>query len=70
MWPETPAATRSLLFGRYRAAPVVTPVGPGGCGSKLIRRMVSAQLGGTIERRWSLEGLVPTLRLDKKRLVH
>jgi hypothetical protein len=32
--------------------------------------MVSAQLGGTIERRWSLEGLVPTLRLDKKRLVH
>ena len=48
--------------------PVDTPTGPGGFGSKLINRAMSAQLHGTISCDWAAEGVVVTLKINKKRL--
>ena len=48
--------------------PVATPTGPGGFGSKLINRAMAAQLHGTITCDWVVEGVVVTLRMNRKRL--
>ena len=47
---------------------VTTPTGPGGFGSKLINRAMSAQLGGTITCDWAVDGVVVTLKLNRTRL--
>lgn len=47
---------------------VVSPDGPPGYGSKLVSRVMVDQLGGSIERQWSTEGAIITLRLDKDQL--
>lgn len=44
---------------------VAAPTGPGGYGSRLVTRAMSAQLGGSIEHNWSEEGLIVTLRMNK-----
>ena len=48
--------------------PVATPSGPGGFGSKLINRAMAAQLHGTITCDWVIEGVIVTLRMNRKRL--
>jgi len=48
--------------------PVATPTGAGGFGSKLINRVMSAQLGGTITCDWAADGVVVTLKMNKRRL--
>jgi len=58
-----------IVWTEQGGPPVVPPAGPGGYGSQLVLRAVSAQLGGTIERSWSQEGVIATLRLDKARLA-
>ncbi len=40
-----------------------------GFGSKLVRRSVSGQLGGTIAYEWSEGGLIATLRMGRRRLA-
>lgn len=45
------------------------PVGEPGYGSTLVSRVMANQLGGSIERDWSPEGVIITLRLDKGRLA-
>jgi len=49
--------------------PVVAPVTPGGFGSDLIHRSMSAQLGGRIHNDWGKDGLVATLHMSKARLA-
>jgi two-component sensor histidine kinase len=48
---------------------VVAPEGEGGFGSKLLTRSLAAQLRGSIERNWSEEGAIITLRMDQARLA-
>jgi two-component sensor histidine kinase len=57
-----------LVWTERGGPPVVSPVGPPGYGSKLVSRVLADQLGGSIERQWSSEGAIITLRLDKNRL--
>lgn len=47
---------------------VIAPEGPGGYGSKLLRRTLAGHLGGTLEHEWSSGGLLVTLRIDGQRL--
>jgi two-component sensor histidine kinase len=49
--------------------PVVAPPGDGGFGSKLVKRGMSVQLGGSIECKWEAEGVIVTLRMSKERLA-
>lgn len=49
--------------------PVVAPTGPGGFGSRLVARTMASHLGGSIERQWSKEGVVATLRMSKDYLT-
>jgi two-component sensor histidine kinase len=44
------------------------PIGPGGYGSRLVDRSICGQLGGSIDRDWSPDGLVATLRIRGDRL--
>lgn len=48
---------------------VEPPENLGGFGSKLIRRSVAGQLGGSIDYDWSGEGLIVTLRIKRPRLA-
>ncbi|MEJ7934128.1 HWE histidine kinase domain-containing protein [Sphingobium sp. AN558] len=48
--------------------PVEAPDGAEGFGSKLVRRSVSGQLGGSIDYEWSEGGLIVTLRMNRGRL--
>jgi len=57
-----------LVWTEQGGPPVVEPVGSGGYGSKLVLRAMSAQLSGSIERTWSREGVVVTLRMNRERL--
>jgi two-component sensor histidine kinase len=49
--------------------PVSAPPEPNGFGSKLVRRSVSKQLGGSIDYEWAPDGLIVTLRLERGRLA-
>lgn len=49
---------------------VVAPVAPGGFGTRLVHRSMSAQLGGSISFDWATEGAVVTLRMSKSRLAN
>ncbi len=48
--------------------PVASPTGQGGFGSKLINRAMSAQLGGSISCDWAEEGVIVTLKMDRRSL--
>ncbi|WP_129792855.1 sensor histidine kinase [Sphingosinicella sp. CPCC 101087] len=60
--------TLSLIWMERGGPAVERPPESEGFGSKLVRRSVSRQLGGTIEHEWSEEGLVVTVQLDRARL--
>jgi two-component sensor histidine kinase len=49
--------------------PVVAPVAKNGFGSKLIKRSITGQLGGSIAFDWLNEGVIITLRIDTTRLA-
>ncbi|RDV02405.1 histidine kinase [Undibacter mobilis] len=57
-----------LVWTERGGPPVAGPIGEPGYGTKLVTRVMEDQLGGSIERDWSPEGAIITLRLDKKRL--
>ncbi len=61
----------SVLIGwTERGGPrVETPSGSNGFGSRMIHRTMSSQLGGEIAFAWPPEGVVATLRLDRRRLA-
>lgn len=53
-----------------RGGPTVrAPDVPGGFGSRLLKRSVSGQLGGSIDYDWSEGGLIVTLRINRDRLA-
>lgn len=63
--PDTEIA---IVWTERGGPPVSPPEGPGGFGSKLVTRSMSAQLGGSIDRQWLREGVVITIKIDKDRL--
>jgi two-component sensor histidine kinase len=53
-----------------RGGPVVAaPEAEGGYGSRMVARVLANQLGGSIERVWSPEGAIITLRMNKEALA-
>lgn len=58
-----------IIVWTERGGPAVaTPTGLGGFGSKLINGAMSAQLGGIITCDWAADGVVVTLKMNRKRL--
>jgi two-component sensor histidine kinase len=59
-----------VLAWTERGGPQVEPpAGAEGYGSKLVRRSISGQLGGSIKYDWSEQGVVVELRLNAGRLA-
>ncbi len=58
----------SLIWMERGGPAVEAPPEAEGFGSKLVRRSVSRQLGGTIQHDWSKEGLVATIQLNRAKL--
>jgi two-component sensor histidine kinase len=59
-----------LITWTERGGPTVDmPTGEGGYGAKLMERTLSGQLGGTIERDWTNDGLIVRLRMRAKALA-
>jgi two-component sensor histidine kinase len=58
-----------IVWTERGGPPVVAPVAGGGFGSKLLKRGISGQLGGSIAFNWSKEGVIITLRMGKDRLA-
>lgn len=59
-----------ILTWLERGGPDVTaPDAVEGFGSKLIRRSVAGQLGGSIDYEWSAEGVIITLKMSRDRLT-
>lgn len=48
---------------------VKPPTGPGGYGSKLVERSVTAHLRGSIDYNWAEDGVVVTLKVNPERLA-
>lgn len=58
-----------VIVWTERGGPLVEgPLGAPGYGTRLVTRVMTDQLGGSIDREWSAEGAIITLRLDKDRL--
>lgn len=53
-----------------RGGPAIRPPeATEGYGSKMVSRVLASQLSGTIERNWSPEGVIVTVRMRKQRLA-
>ena len=53
-----------------RGGPAVRPPeGTEGYGSRMVSRVLANQLSGTIERDWSPEGAIITVRMNKERVA-
>jgi len=53
-----------------RGGPIVTaPAGSEGYGSKMVTRALASHLAGSIDRAWSPEGAIITLRMNRERLA-
>jgi two-component sensor histidine kinase len=64
------AETEIAIVWTERGGPtVVAPEAAGGYGSRLIARVLANQLGGSIERNWSPDGAIITLKMNKERLA-
>lgn len=60
----------TLVWTERGGPQVEPPNGAEGYGSKLVRRSVSGQLGGSITYDWSTEGVIVVLRLKADRLAN
>lgn len=49
--------------------PVIAPDNADGYGSRMVERAIARQLGGSIERDWSPQGLVARIRMNKDRVA-
>jgi two-component sensor histidine kinase len=66
----TEAEDEIVMVWTERGGPqVAPPEGKEGYGSKMVARVLANQLSGTIERDWSPEGAIITLRVNKERLA-
>jgi two-component sensor histidine kinase len=57
-----------VVWTEHGGPPVTNATGEGGFGSKLINRVMTTQLGGTITCDWAVDGVVITLTMDRDRL--
>lgn len=57
-----------VVWTEHGGPAVMNPTGEGGFGSKLINRVMTAQLGGKISCDWAADGVVITLTMDRSRL--
>lgn len=64
-----PDAGMAIIWTERGGPAVSAPTGAGGFGSQLVKRSMSSQLGGTIERQWDADGLVAIIKVDKQRLA-
>jgi two-component sensor histidine kinase len=60
--------TEICIAWTERGGPSVKPPESEGYGSKLLRRSVAGQLGGTLKTDWSVEGIAVTLTLNAEKL--
>lgn len=59
-----------VMVWTERGGPLVkAPLGDDGYGSKMVVRVLANQLSGSIERTWSPEGAIITVRMNQKRLA-
>lgn len=58
-----------IVWAERGGPPVTAPCHLEGFGSRLIRRSISGQLGGSIAFDWHMEGVVVTLRMSEARLA-
>ena len=58
-----------LVWTERGGPPAAAPAESPGFGTRLVSRSISGQLGGSIVRDWTAEGLVVTLRMDPARLA-
>ncbi|GGD31429.1 sensor histidine kinase [Aureimonas glaciei] len=58
----------TLVWTESGGPATAPPEGPGGYGSRLVKRSITDQLGGTIEYDWSADGLVVTLTMNLEKL--
>jgi two-component sensor histidine kinase len=58
-----------MVWTERGGPPVAPPDGREGYGSKMVSRVLANQLSGTIDRDWSPEGAIITLRMNKERLA-
>lgn len=65
----TPEEETLTLVWTERGGPRVTAPDGAGYGSKLIGRVIAAELDGTINRDWSPEGAVVTLQMRRERFA-
>jgi two-component sensor histidine kinase len=66
---DQPVDPLVIVWTEQGGPPVSAPVGDGGFGSQLVKRSMSSQLGGSIERKRLKEGVVVTITVDKDRLL-
>ena len=59
-----------IVWTEQGGPPVVAPTGSGGYGTKLVLRAMTDQLGGSMERNWSPDGVIVTLRFNKQKLAN
>lgn len=59
-----------LVWTERGGPPVEKPTGVSGYGSSMVARVLAVQLDGSIEREWSPEGAVISLRMNKERLAN
>ena len=58
----------AMVWTERGGPPVSPPTGDGGYGSKMVSRVLTNQLAGSIHRAWSHEGAIITVRMNKQRL--
>jgi two-component sensor histidine kinase len=62
--------TEVVVVWTERGGPkAVAPAGAAGFGTRLVKRSMADQLGGSIEYDWSEDGLIVTLKMNKDRLA-
>ena len=58
-----------MVWTERGGPPVAAPAARAGYGSKMVSRVLASRLGGSIERDWSPEGAIITVRMNKERLA-
>ena len=59
-----------VMVWTERGGPLVeAPTGEGGFGSKMVARVLASHLSGSIDRAWSPEGAIVTVRMNQQRLA-
>ena len=64
-----PDENLELTWTERGGPPVTAPIAASGFGSKMVARTIASQLGGSIDRQWSEDGLIVTIKISSARLA-